>query len=368
MGTTCKVSVVIPVYNAEKYLGQMLDSVLAQTLKEIEVICVNDGSDDRSAEIVQSYRKRDGRIRYLTQEKQNAGAARNLGLSHAQGDYIVFWDADDRFDQRALALMYRKMERLQADICVCSANEFTDDGKPYETGGYLKTELLPRKDPFSRQDMPEHIFHFATNFVWNKMFRRRFLLREKLQFQEIPQANDTAFVMQSMYLAKRITYVQKNLVSYRVNNRNSLTGRASETLFCPYESYLFTLQQLKKQPDFSACQKGFCSKAVRGMLRALDIQTSFLAYQRLYDFLQKEGLGKLELNGCLEADMEEPWLYRDLKRIQTMPAEEFLLCKANERRWERDRLKYTIRRVRRRLALLFWANRIIKHLIDKNYS
>jgi hypothetical protein len=151
-----------------------------------------------------------------------------------------------------------------------------------------------------------------------------------------------------------------------VETETSLTGHASETFYCPYESYIYTLDRLKKQPDFSEYSISFKRKAVRGMLHALEIQTDFSAYKSLYDFLKKDGLKNLGIDKCREDELEEVWLYRDLNRIQTMTAEEFLLCKTNERRHERDRLKHTLRRVRRRLAVLFKFNNILKEFIEKN--
>jgi glycosyltransferase involved in cell wall biosynthesis len=362
----CKVSVVVPVFNAEKYLERMLHSVLSQTLKDIEIICVNDGSTDGSEEIIRRYKKTDKRLRYFSQEKKDAGAARNLGLKQVRGKYVVFWDADDMFDKNALRLMYLRMEKKQADICVCSACEFTEETKIYETGGYLKSDLLPEKDPFCRSDIKESIFCFATNVAWNKMFKTSFLSENGLKFQEIRQANDTYLVMMAMYLAKRITCVKKYLVYYRVETDTSLTGHASETFYCPYESYIYTLEHLKKQPDFPEYSVSFKCRAVRGMLHALAIQTDFSAYKTLYDFLKKEGLKNLGIDECREEELEEAWLYRDLNRIKTMTAEEFLILKTNERRHERDRLKHTLRRVRRRLAVLFKFNNILKAFIDKN--
>lgn len=357
-----KVSVIIPVYNAGNYIGQMLESVLGQSMQEIEVICVDDGSSDDSREIIRNFMGRDSRITLLEQPNINAGAARNRGLSHARGKYVVFWDADDRFDRKALEIMCRKMQKKQADICVCGVCEFTQDGKTYEADGYLKTELVPDKDPFSKYDMCDAIFSFGSNMVWNKMFRRKFLAENRLRFQEIRQANDTAFVMRAMYLAGRITCVDRYLAYYRMDNADSLTGKSSETVFCPYESYLYTLQELEKEPDFPLVKKSFCNKAAKGMFRALNIQTSFNSYEALYDFLQREGLERLGLTECRREDMEEEWIHTDLKRIRMMSAEEFLLCKANERRLDRDQLKYTLRRVRRRLSILLAANRKLKSI------
>lgn len=356
------VSVVIPVYNAEKYLRQMLGTVVNQTLKKIEIICVNDGSTDCSGKVIEELKEHDNRIIYLEQKNINAGAARNKGLGVARGKYVVFWDADDKFDKCTLEIMYEKSESKKADICVCGVNEFTDEGKTYEADGYLREDLIPKKDPFNKFDISERFFDFASNVLWNKMYRRGFLLENDLWFQNIRQANDTAFVMLSLYLAEVITCVNKKLVFYRVNNQNSLTGRSSETVFCPYEAYLYTLQKIKKYPDFQIVQKSFQNKTAKGMFRALNIQTSFESYKKLYDFLQKEGLEQLELLKCKKEDMEEEWIYNDLEMMKTMSAGDFLIFKANERRWDRDQLKYTLRRVRKKLAPLLFLNQKLKKI------
>ena len=99
------VSVVIPVYNAAPWLRQCLDSVVGQTLREIEIICVDDGSTDESPQILEEYAQADERVRILHQQNQYAGVARNNGLAHASGKYIIFWDSDDYFDLDALRLM-----------------------------------------------------------------------------------------------------------------------------------------------------------------------------------------------------------------------------------------------------------------------
>lgn len=357
------VSVIIPVYNAQKHLGQMIESVICQSLKEIEIICIDDGSTDHSADIIRNFMKKDPRIRLIAQENLNAGAARNRGLLAAQGEYVLFWDADDRFQKNAAWLLYRKAKASRADVCVCGVCEFTDEGKVYEADGYLKTALLPGKEVFQKYDMGDHLFDFASNVLWNKMFRREFLADRGICFQEIWQANDTAFVMLSMYHAEAVACVRQMLIYHRVNNPESLTGKASDTVFCPYQSYLYTLEKLKEDPAFPLFEKSFRNKAVLGMFRALNIQTSFEAYEQLYCFLKEEGFGALGIHKCRREELMEEWMYHDLELMKELSAGDFLVHKANERRWDRDQLKFTLRRVRRRLSLLLIWNQKIKGIL-----
>ena len=118
-----KVSVIIPVYNVEKYLGPCLDSILGQTLNNIEVICVDDGSTDRSLEILREYEKRDARVKVLTQPNTNAGAARNKGIQQARGEYLSFLDSDDHFDPTMLEKCAARMDQDRSDVLVFGAKQ-----------------------------------------------------------------------------------------------------------------------------------------------------------------------------------------------------------------------------------------------------
>lgn len=122
-----KVSVIIPVYNAQKYLEKCLNSVVSQTLKDIEIICVDDGSSDSSPDILQSFAKKDSRVIIKRQKNLFAGAARNNGMDTARGKYFVFWDSDDFFEKNALEVLYNKCEKERADMCLCAA--YCVDGK-----------------------------------------------------------------------------------------------------------------------------------------------------------------------------------------------------------------------------------------------
>ena len=124
-----KVSVIVAVYNGEEYLEQCMDSICGQTLQDIEIICVDDGSTDSSCDILERYREKDERVQVYHQKNLYAGIARNTGKSHAQGEYLVFWDCDDFFEPEALEKMYEKAKEQDADICVCGARQYLQEKK-----------------------------------------------------------------------------------------------------------------------------------------------------------------------------------------------------------------------------------------------
>lgn len=323
-----KVSVVVPIYNAEKYLVETMESIIHQSLKSIEIICVDDGSTDDSLTILKQYENQDSRIIVLQQKNMYAGVARNHALDIAHGKYVVFWDADDIFEKNALESMYKKCEKDQADLCVCAANRYdTLTQTVIKTGTYLKKEKLPEHIPFSRRTHPRYIFNFSTNVPWNKMWKRSFIEKYHLRFQNLKQANDTYFSMMSYFLAERITIVDKPLINYRINNQQSLTGKASETVFCSYQAYYQVYKSLKDEPDFcKEVKQSFDNRLINGMLYSLKTQTLIQSFMNIYAKLQQDLIRDFQIPSQLDQSyFYVPKDYHDFKDVMTLTPNQFLL-------------------------------------------
>ena len=183
MKTPVKVSVIVPVYNSEPYLRQCLSSIVSQTLQEIEILCVDDGSTDASPEILKEYQEKDPRIQVFHQQNLYAGVARNTGKAHASGEYLVFWDSDDYYYETALEKMYRLASEQEADVCVCGGNQFYEELQTeVPVNNYVNPKRLPADMPFNMTTHPDYILNFTTEAPWNKMFRRAFVEKEGLDF------------------------------------------------------------------------------------------------------------------------------------------------------------------------------------------
>ena len=156
-----KVSVIIPVYNTEEYLRECLDSVVNQTLKDIEIICIDDGSTDSSLDILKEYAKKDNRITVLKQKNQSSGIARNAGLSIAQGKYLSFLDSDDLFELELLESLYKKIISTKSDIAICDADKFDSEGNNYNLK-MLNLKNVPEKNSFSQNDIPNNEIYDIT--------------------------------------------------------------------------------------------------------------------------------------------------------------------------------------------------------------
>lgn len=328
-----KVSVVIPVYNVEEFLDSTLSDITGQSLKEIEIICVDDGSTDNSCEIIQEWMKKDSRIQLIRQKNQYAGVARNNGLKQAHGKYVIFWDADDLFEANALEVLYNQAEKESTDICICEARKYDNAKEKYiPSDAYLKEDLLPEKETFNKFDVPDYIFNLTNNVPWNKLYLREFIEKNKLQYQAIKQANDTYFTMMALFLAERISCVKDVLIAYRVNNKESLSGKASDTVFCAYESWIYTKERIEKYPDFEIVKYSFLNRALSGLYHALNIQTTFEAYEKLYRKLVEEGFHTFGADTCDEEKIYMAWMYKDMKLMYVMEPADFLVQKSITRR------------------------------------
>lgn len=219
-----KVSVIVPVYNAGEFLKTCAESILKQSLHDIEVIFVDDGSTDDSREILEDYQHKDPRVSVITQQNMYAGVARNNGLKRARGEYVVFWDSDDYFDRNALKRLYDAASGCNADICVGEAVKINMETGERTKSRFIRKSLLPDKRPFSREDIPRYIFTFTSNYLWIRMFRREFIEQTGLQFADSKRANDVFFSMATAVLAERITVIDDVITYYRFLNTNSLSS------------------------------------------------------------------------------------------------------------------------------------------------
>ena len=325
MSQPVKVSVIVPVYNAEPYLRQCLDSIVGQTLPEIEIICVDDGSTDSSPAILEEYRAHDGRVRIIRQENLYAGAARNAGMAAAQGKYLMFWDADDYFDVTALEKLYAKCEADQADICVCGGKQYYEDkGIELPTGVYLSMKRVPETVPFNRLSNPDYIYGFTNAAPWNKMFRRSFVEEQGLRFQPVRNGNDVYFVVCALGLADRITVVNEPLICYRRNQGSSLVGTLAKSPLSPVQAWIDAHRTLEERACLA--ERSFANKAIGSMVYLLrNIRTSWPAFQAASLRLKEGGLEEMGVREQPEGYYYNPFHAEFLSHLLHDSTEEFLM-------------------------------------------
>lgn len=234
--TIPEVSIVIPAFNVEDYIGECLDSIIEQTLTNFECIVIDDGSTDRTVELVEKYALKDSRITLVRQKRAGQSVARNTGLDRALGEYIIFLDSDDWFHKDLLKLLYKCSSKLN-DIVIYNMDIYHNVTKSFDRK-IFNFKDVPKKQPFSYKDMPDRILTtFGPNVV-NKFFRRKFLITHNIKFVEkIHRAEDRLFATETLVLAKRISVLDKSLYYYR----RGLAGSSTATLNqYPTEFYVAT--------------------------------------------------------------------------------------------------------------------------------
>lgn len=252
------VSVVLPCYNAAKNLEQCLDSILNQTLTEIEVICVDDGSTDTTLDILRSYQHRDPRICLIQQANAGAGAARNTGLARASGTYLSFLDADDFFEPDMLEKAVAAAEKYEADYIVFRSDRYyPSENRFREIPWSVRNSDLPPYMPFSYRQLTDNIFLSFVGWAWDKLYRRSFVLKHNLQFQQQRTTNDMLFVFSGLIYAKRIAVVQDVLAHQRRESSESLSVTREKSWHCFYDALIALRNVLLRENLYWELEKDF---------------------------------------------------------------------------------------------------------------
>ena len=214
-----KVSIIVPIYNVEKYLECCLSSLLNQTLENIEIICVNDGSTDNSANILQKYERIDNRIKVINQSNEGQGVARNNALNVAMGEYIGFVDPDDYVSPQMFETLYNKAKQYNADLVEESFYIYNQARKDKKK---KKNKLnLPIEKVFNWKVRKNYAF--SVNLaIWNKLYRRDFIKKHNIEFMDVLRGEDIIFTVKSRVLAERILYIDNADYYYRIKEDNSI--------------------------------------------------------------------------------------------------------------------------------------------------
>ena len=213
------ISIIIPIYNVEKYLPKCLDSVVNQTYTELEIICINDGSPDNSLKILKEYQKKDSRIKIINQENQGLAEARNTGIDNAKGKFIFFLDSDDWLPLNAIEKLCNKQKEKNADIVIGGRNIVTAKREvqflPKEYNKTLEFEEYI-SDSFKTEDF--------RAVAWGKLYKTKIIKENYLYFPKGLLYEDLLFVMKYLYYSSKIIILRENIYNYRYDRRNSIVN------------------------------------------------------------------------------------------------------------------------------------------------
>lgn len=229
-----KISIIVPVYNTAAYLDKCLKSLLQQTLKDIEIIIINDGSTDESDNIIKKYH--DNRIRYISKKNEGIGKTRNLGIDLATGEYLSFIDSDDYIEPNFCEKMYELATSAKCDIVICDYYE--------DHGNVLKEIKFPSFAPASLKENPQ-ILNFINLGPCNKIYQKSLFKNKDNRFVENLKYEDAPFVCKVLLSAKKIGKIDESLAHYVIHEHSQTTTR-DEKMFDILKIVAIMINDLKK--------------------------------------------------------------------------------------------------------------------------
>lgn len=260
-----KVSVIVPVYNTSKYLRRCLDALTGQTLDEMEILLINDGSTDDSPKIMEEYcRKYPDKIRIINKENGGQATARNLGISEAKGEYIGFADSDDYVDRTLFEKLYSKAVETDADYVDCDYHcmyETAEGSREIGTRGTIKAHDSNSDMMLDPQVSP-----------WNKLYRNVVLQKDGMRFPEGVIYEDTAFFMKTVPNIRKSAYVDEKLVYYCVRENSTMTANKSHKVadiftvlqdIIDYYTKFGFAERYSKELEYFCVKIAFCSNLTR---------------------------------------------------------------------------------------------------------
>jgi len=329
-----KVSVIIPVYNVEEYLEECLDSVINQTLNEIEIICVNDGSTDNSLKILERYSHKDNRIKIITQKNCGLGCARNSGIKEAKGEYILFLDSDDYILKDTCEQLYENAYSNNSDAVIFKISRFNENSFNYSNPAFGLDNIFKDEDflnfTFRYNDIKKYVLN-ASYSACLKLYKKSFLdSYNDFQFSVSTAYEDVLFHVKLMLRASRLSFSPNYFYCYRQTNLNSITHVSSNifdifNVIDSVESFLkennffdefiieftqFKLAQILNYAISSISEKFFhCSKTVFNKMNIDNLRNLLPKYLiDQFDFVLNSNFNEFKLKFTPKGDKYPPFL------------------------------------------------------------
>lgn len=316
-----KVSVIMPVYNAEKYLSEAIESVLNQMYTNFELLLINDRSTDNSKKICKEYSKKDSRIVLLENNSENhgPGPTRNIGLDYATGEYVYFMDADDWADEELLQCAVSRIQETNADIVQFGAIYERYDGNRSEQYFWSGKEIL------TKDEIKRDFFYYwkeNRNSLWMHLFRKKVV--EAIRFENIIIGEDICYIMDALCNTEKIAYIAKSLYHYRYVEGSTSHRWIKNTIECremiwnhqlnflksfhedmdkmayaevAYDNYIWAIYQLSS----NLCTLSYQDK--KKELIKIKEKMNFDAYRKIYPLKLQHGIEKMKyalVKYCLE--------------------------------------------------------------------
>lgn len=378
-----KVSIIVPVYNVEKYLKESLDSAINQSLKDIEIIAINDGSTDNSLEILKEYESKYSNLKVINQENKGLSGARNTGISECKGEYIYFLDSDDYIDLNAMEYCYKEAKKDNLDILTFDAETFLDEeSSVYE----INKEEFYRNHLIESETMSGEKFYIYANRkgayrapVWLNFYRREFIEKNDLIFYEGIVHEDEIHTSKSFLLAKKIKYIQKRFFFRRLRSNSIMTKEIDESRIKGNYIVAKETYKLSKNKNLSEETKIILNIWIRKYYSNCIIFCDTLNLKDKRDYIV-DNIEKDVLDTSLELQIENPKIFysrcnikRNLFLVKTgyhlllstsVAIDNYIGCRNDLFIFDRDNIQFNLAGVSKVFDNIYDLNNLPENLYD----
>lgn len=348
-----EISIVIPMYNVELYIEECLCSLLEQTFEAFEIICIDDGSTDNTADIVREFMDRDKRLLFFEYPHcGRAGIVRNVGIEKTRGKYLLFLDGDDFFEKDMLEKAISKIKKDDADICIFGARKYIEKTKEFIKYDALNPKYIPDKLPFAGKDNP-YIFNMCSATPWNKLIKKSLVEEWQIRFMPLRRSNDVYFVRFATAVAQRITVLNEVFVNYRQSS-GSLQATNDKTPLDWFEALCELKLKLQECGLYDNLEQSFINYSLSLGFYHLNTLKQTESFYQLYDKLKYDLFPKL---GVLDYDVSKFYSYNDKKcaqliKLKKYTGEEYLFQEFMECKEEETCLKKRCRQAEQEIKLI----------------
>ena len=282
-----KVSVVIPVYNSEKYIEKCLESVINQTYKNIEIIIINDGSKDNTGKLVKRYKEKDERIIYLEQKNNGVSSARNKAIQVSSGEYIIFVDSDDTVDKDYVKLLLSTIEKESLDIVACG---YTD----ISVYGIIKlNDFYKDKTLIGKNDFIKYIFTGVGGTLWGKIFKSKIIKENNIKMnEEIFMCEDMLFVLKYATKCTSFGAIKEHLYNYNRINDNSISSKIN---FAYYNNLITVIKLIEDILVANKYSKDFIDNILSQRVKSISFNLAIMQHDSKHNYKIKDKLNNIKI-------------------------------------------------------------------------
>ena len=327
------ISIIIPVYNVEQYLYKCLQSVVNQTYKNLEIICVNDGSTDNSINILEEFAQKDTRVRIITQKNGGLSNARNTGIDNAAGDYIMFLDSDDWCDIYTVEKLYKNILENNTDFSICASVLFDDETKKYKTDSYFAMSYLSgfTNKRLNFNNINKRFFNLPV-MAWGKLIRTNIIKDNNLRFIEDVAFEDNPFFMDLFFASKNFSILMDELIYYRINRNGSDTQSQGEKYFDFIKHWEYKKNKLQKYNKFEEIKDEYWNTTINAFYQRFsqikdELKADF--YNKFVEFLKRNYVigtnkyidrfvKKVTLEKLLNTEVKKNTFYQNIFSLRNM--------------------------------------------------